>query len=98
MPGNFFNLSCFLSMTVHALCENLLPLVSQLIYFCCYWSCFYRHVLASLHFNENLQRQTKKSDKGEDYLKVTYPKFKLGEEVVREVPVSPTYGEPLCIF
>ena len=24
---------------------------------------------------------------------MTYPKFKLGEEVVREVPVPPTYGK-----
>lgn len=26
-------------------------------------------------------------------MKVTYPKFKLGDEVVREVAVPPTYGE-----
>lgn len=24
---------------------------------------------------------------------VTYPKFKLGDEVVREIAVPPTYGE-----
>ena len=48
--------------------------------------------MASLHFNENVKRQTKISDDGEEYLKVTYPKFKLGEEVVREVTVPPTYG------
>ena len=54
---------------------------------------FCRHVLASLHFNENVVRQTQKSANGEDYFKVTYPKFKLGEEVVREIAVPPTYGE-----
>ena len=27
-----------------------------------------------------------------DYINVTYPKFKMGEEVVREVAVPPTYG------
>ena len=26
-------------------------------------------------------------------LKVSFPKFKLGEEVVREVAVMPTYGK-----
>ena len=62
-------------------------------------SCFHcvslyiiRHILASPHFNENVQRQTKISDDGEECLKVTYPKFKLGDEVVREVTVPPTYG------
>ena len=33
------------------------------------------------------------SKEGEAYAKVTYPKLKLGEEVVREVAVPPTYGE-----
>ncbi|XP_068760564.1 uncharacterized protein [Montipora capricornis] len=49
------------------------------------------HILASLHFNENLLRETKKTENGKDYYKVTYPKFKLGEEVVREIAVPPTY-------
>jgi len=56
---------------------------------------FCRHniILASLHFNENVQRATQVSKNGEAYIKVTYPKFKLGEEVVREVAVPPTSGE-----
>jgi hypothetical protein len=53
----------------------------------------FRHALASLHFNENIHRDCKKSKGGEKYFGVTYPKFKLGEEVVREVPVPPTYGK-----
>ena len=52
-----------------------------------------RHILASLHFNENVKRQKLTSEDGQEYYKVTYPKFKLGEEVVREVEVPPTYGE-----
>ena len=52
---------------------------------------FYRHVLASLHFNENVKRQTHQSKDGSDYIKVTYPKFNVGEGVVREVAVPPTY-------
>jgi len=37
-----------------------------------------RHILASLHFNENVHRDTQLSKEGEKYFKVTYPKFKLG--------------------
>ena len=49
--------------------------------------------MASLHFNENVLRQTQKSADGKSYYKVTYLKPKLGEEVVRETTVPPTYGE-----
>ena len=56
---------------------------------------FHRHILASLHFNENLKRETHKASDGSDYIKVTYPKFKfkLGEEVVRGVALLPTYSK-----
>ena len=54
---------------------------------------FNRHILASLHFNENVKRQAKTSDDGQEYFRVTYPKYKLGEEVVRKVVVPPTYGK-----
>ena len=60
---------------------------------CCHCVSLYliRHILASLHLTSN-NKPTKISDDGEEYVKVTYPKFKLGDEVVREVPVPPTYG------
>lgn len=61
-------------------------LIKKLFFFCS------RHVLASLHFNENLKRETRQAEDGSNYVKVTYPKYKLGEEVVREVAVPPTYG------
>ena len=51
-----------------------------------------RHILASLHFHENVNRQRKICDDGEEYFRVTYPKFKLGNEVVCRVTVPPTYG------
>ena len=60
--------------------------------FIVYCYLFYRHILASLHFNENIQRETQLSRDGNEYIRVTYPKFKLGEEVVREVACPPTYG------
>ena len=41
-----------------------------------------RHILASLHFNENLQRETQRIFDGKEYVWVTYPKFEMGEEVV----------------
>ena len=53
----------------------------------------FRHILASLHFNENVHRDTQLTKEGEKYYKVTYPKFKLGEEVVREVAKPPTYSK-----
>ena len=56
--------------------------------------CIYcRHILASLHFNENLLREPQKTKDGKDYLLVTYPKYKFGEEVVREISVPPTYSK-----
>ena len=57
------------------------------------WNCsfYFRHTLAILHFNENLQRETRTTPDEKPYFKVTYPKFKYGEEVVREIPVPPTY-------
>jgi len=52
-------------------------------------------ILASLHFNENVNRQTKISDDGEEHIKVTYPKFKLSDEVARKVTVPPAYMFPV---
>lgn len=48
-------------------------------------------MLASLHFNENVQRETQIGENGQ-YLRVCYPKYKLGEEVVRDVKIPQTYG------
>ncbi|XP_065066419.1 uncharacterized protein LOC135692259 isoform X2 [Rhopilema esculentum] len=52
-----------------------------------------RHILASLHFNENVKRDSRKSKDGKTYYHVKYPKFKLGEETVREITMKPTYME-----
>ena len=49
-------------------------------------------MLPSLQFNENLRRNTKKTEEGRAYVNVIYPKFKMGEEDVREVAKRPTYG------
>ena len=48
--------------------------------------------MAILHFNENLHREKKQTKDGLTYMSVTYPKYKFGEEVVREIAVPPTYG------
>ena len=55
-------------------------------------------MLAALHFNENIQRERQTSKDGKQYMKVTYPKFKLGDEVVREIAVPPTYGKYDVVF
>eukprot|EP00795_Rhopilema_esculentum_P001974 gene1974-biopygen11089 len=51
-----------------------------------------RHVLAISHFNENLNREARTALDGSVCYSVVYPKFKLGEEVVREVAIPPTYA------
>lgn len=53
----------------------------------------FRHVLACLHYNENLKRMSKKTKDGKIYTKMSYPKYKLGEEAVRNVKVQPTYSK-----
>lgn len=55
----------------------------------------FRHIIAILHFNENVHRQTNKTKDGRPSFNVTFPKYKLGDEVVREVTVQPTYGNIL---
>ena len=58
----------------------------------------YRHVLPSLHFNENLRRDLKQTKDGKTYIHVTFPKFKMGEEVVREIAEPPSYGMTGCLL
>ena len=54
-----------------------------------------RAALAALHFNYNLRRDSKKNDQGEPRLCVTYPKYKDGEETVREAKIATSYGQLL---
>lgn len=60
---------------------------------------FYRHILAAVHFNFNLQRDVRHR-KGDDadQIKVTYPKFKNGEAIVRDVRVAQNFGKSLCVY
>ena len=51
-----------------------------------------------MHFNENLTREAKRKTDGTKYVQVTYPKFKLGESVVRDVACAPTYGNCMKHF
>lgn len=52
----------------------------------------YRHVLVLSHFNENSNRQKKTAKDGHVYTKVVYPKYQLGAEIVKEIPLPPTYS------
>ena len=56
-------------------------------------SFYKRHILASFCFNENLQREKQREFDGKEYIRITYPKFEMGEEVVREVACPPTYSK-----
>ena len=53
---------------------------------------FHRTILAALHFNYNLKRETKVDEAGNPIFQVTYPKFKDGEATVKEAKVSANYG------
>ena len=53
----------------------------------------HRHILAAVHFNFNLQRECRKKADDTEQIKITYPKFKNGEAVVRNVRVSQNFGE-----
>ena len=54
--------------------------------------CIFRTILAALHFNWNLNREQQKDSQGKTKLRVTYPKFKEGEETVRECRAKQNYG------
>lgn len=78
-------------MTIIFVMKNIC--LSFQLYILCVHGYTFRHILVSLHFNENLHRDAQLTKNGEKYYKVTYPKYKLGEEVVREVASPPTYCE-----
>ena len=72
----------FSKLTYHLVFDTLI----YLIY------CTYRTILAALHFNCNLHRETKEDNKGNKKLCVVYPKFKDGEGTVREVREKKNFG------
>ena len=55
--------------------------------------CFeiFKHALAVIHFNKNLNRSNRMKN-GVEQLHVVYPKFKNGEAVVRNVKVQQNFG------
>ena len=64
------------------------------------WPCFLiifncSTILAAIHFNYNLKKETKVDAHANPRLKVTYPKYKQGEATVREVIVVQNYGKGL---
>ena len=55
----------------------------------------FRHILAAVHFNRNLDRSKKVSSDGNEQVGVSYPKFKNGEATVRNIRVSPNFGKKI---
>ena len=53
----------------------------------------FRHALAVIHFNNNLNRDIKRKKDGSQQIKVVYPKFKNGEATTRDVRVKQTFGK-----
>ena len=70
----------------------LLHFFNSTICIFCISSYIFRNILASLHFNENVKREAHKKKNGEICYKVTWPKFKEEEDVVRKVSVPQSYG------
>ena len=61
--------------------------------------CSHGHILAAVHFHFNLQGDIKhRNADHEEQSKVTYPKFKNGEAVVRNARVSHNYGNTCSIY
>ena len=52
---------------------------------------YFRHALAVIHFNKNLNRKNKMKN-GVEQVHVVYPKFKNGEAVIRNVKVQQNFG------
>ncbi len=56
-----------------------------------------RHILAAVHFNSNLQRETKlHKETNQSRIAISYPKFKNGEAVVRDIRIKPNFGRLNC--
>ena len=51
-----------------------------------------RLLLSALHFNENCQRQQALTKEGEAKWTISYPKYKKGLPVAKEVKTAITYG------
>jgi solute carrier family 8 (sodium/calcium exchanger) len=53
--------------------------------------CYCRLWLAALHFNENTQRDQAVTQDGKARYRLTVPKYKKGEFIVRKINVDCTY-------
>ena len=51
-----------------------------------------RLLLAVLHYNNNSNKQQAKTKKGEDQYSISFPKYKKGDFIVREVMEKSNYG------
>ena len=54
---------------------------------------FCRLELASLHFNENSNRDQAVTKQGKEQFDIVFPKYKKGGYIVRKVTVDQTYGK-----
>lgn len=63
-----------------------------------YLGMFCRTILAALHFNYYIKRETKVDEVGNPIFRVTYPNFKDGEATVREAKVSANFDYVTDIY
>lgn len=72
---------------------NVVMVVIYLVVWSIWMFFFCRYILVILYFNENIKREIQLFKDGKEYICVIYLKFKLGEEVVREVVCFLIYSE-----
>ena len=58
----------------------------------------YGSILAALHFNHNLRRENKLDQNGQHRLRVTYMKYKEGEETVRHLREKQDFSMLLIFY
>ena len=63
-----------------------------------YFNSFHSHIIAAIHFNNNLYRDNKLNEDGTDQLRFVYPKFMNGKATIKNVRVEPKFGKEKLIF
>ena len=86
---SMFHSLCCPTPRVAVLVLDLSPSQS---FFLCFSQHLVRHILAILHFNENVNREKQKDKYGTTYYNVVYPKYKFGKDVVLKIAVPPKYS------
>lgn len=53
----------------------------------------FSHIIAAVHFNNNVYGESKMNEDGTEQVGIVYPKFKNGEATVKSVRVEPNFSK-----